>query len=47
VTSIRHVLEDVAADRYAVPARVVAGLAAALDALLELYAADQAGERRA
>lgn len=42
MTSIRHVLEDVATDRYVVPMDIVLGLELALDALLALGAADQA-----
>ena len=38
VTAIRHVLQDVAAERYVVAAGVVAGLAVALDQALDMYA---------
>ena len=38
VTAIRHVLQDLAAERYAVPLEVVRGLAAALDDALDAYA---------
>jgi hypothetical protein len=38
VTAIRHVLQDVATERYAIPADVVAGLGVALDQALAAYA---------
>ena len=38
MTAIRHVLQDVADGRYAVPPDVVAGLAVALDDVLDVYA---------
>ena len=43
MTALRHVLEDVAAERYLIPATVVVGLAVALDDALNRYAATSGG----
>lgn len=46
MTAIRHVLRDVAAQQYEVPAWVVAGLETALDDALARYGATVDGEKR-